>query len=253
MHTIVIAISTLAITSLIGLTPVMAGDFQASPVRVFLGDGARAGMITLTNRGDSVVRLKLSGFSWDEPPTGEPTLTPTEALVLFPSLIELGPGQTRRVRVGVSTRDSGREETYRVIVEELPDHGAPRKNGISIRMRMSIPIFVDSSGTAARGEVDSARVDVAQGRQFVFTLKNLGNRHFKAGDISLALQLEGRKEPLVTKVVGWYVLAGGVREHSVALPPEAGCVTRATIGVATDFAGRLERELVVSDPACKRE
>jgi fimbrial chaperone protein len=244
--------AALAVMSFAGAPSVMAGDFQASPVRVFLEDGAKSGMLTLTNRGDRPVRLQLSGFRWDEGKTGEPSLTPTDSLVLFPSLLELNPGQMRRVRVGVNTKDGAREETYRVIVEELPDHGAPKKNGIAIRMRMSIPIFVDPRGTVARGEVESARVEVKGERQLIFTLKNLGDQHFKAGDISLSLEIKGRREPLVTKLSGWYVLAGGVREHTVALPSDARCVTRATIDVQTDFAGRLERELAVSDPACKR-
>ncbi len=251
MRTLLLA-AALAFMSLAGASSVRAGDFQASPVRVFLEDGAKSGMLALTNRGDTVVRLQLSGYAWDEGKTGAPRLTPTDALVLFPSLLELDPGQTRRVRVGVSTKGNAREETYRVIVEELPDHGAPKKNGIAIRMRMSIPVFVDPSGTLARGEVDSARVEVSGGRQLIFTLKNLGNQHFKAGEITLKLDVKGRKEPLLAKISGWYVLAGGVREHMVALPPEARCVTRVSVDVETDFAGTLERELAVSDPACKR-
>jgi len=251
MRSILIA-AALTFMSFAGASAVMAGDFQASPVRVFLEDGAKSGMLALTNRGDTVVRLQLSGYAWDEGKTGAPRLTPTDSLVLFPSLLELGPGQTRRVRVGVSAKGNAREETYRVIVEELPDHGAPKRNGIAIRMRVSIPVFVDPRGNVARGEVEGARVEVKDGRQIIFTLKNLGDQHFKAGDISLKLEIKGRKDPLLAKVSGWYVLAGGLREHMVALPPEARCVTRATIGVETDFAGRLERELAVSDPACKR-
>lgn len=236
-------------------TPVWAGDFQVNPVRVSLSPTAQAGMVTVSNRAGSSVRLQLQGFAWSETVGGEQVLTPSDRLVIFPTLLELGPGESRRVRVGLNGPPAATEETYRLIVEELPDHRTPDPKGVAIRMRMSIPIFATSADPSAeagpRGAVTEARILPGRERKLQIELGNLGVRHFKAGKIEVKLDLKGRP-PLTAKLSGWYVLAGKKRQHLVELPKEARCVTRATISVETDTAGTLEWRNELVDPACTR-
>lgn len=235
--------------------PAWAGDFQVNPVRVSLSPTAQAGMVTVSNRASAPVRLQLQGFAWSETLAGEQVLTPTERLVVFPTLLELAPGESRRVRIGLNGAPGTSEETYRLIVEELPDHRTPDPKGVAIRMRMSIPIFASSVDASVaggtRGAVSDTRVLPGRERKLRIELSNLGERHFKAGKIEVKLDLKGRA-PLTAKLSGWYVLAGKKREHLVELPREARCVTRATISVETDTAGTLEWQDELVDPACAR-
>lgn len=231
--------------------PASAGDFQVSPVRVSLSSTAQAGMVTVSNRAGAPVRLQLQGFAWSETVGGEQVLTPSERLVIFPTLLELNPGESRRVRIGLSGQPATTEETYRLIVEELPDHRTPDPKGVAIRMRMSIPVFATSGEGKALGAITEARVLPGRERKLRIELGNLGERHFKAGRIEVELELKGRP-PLTAKLSGWYVLAGQRRQHLVELPREARCITRATISVETDSAGKLEWRNELVDPACAR-
>lgn len=235
--------------------PVWAGDFQVNPVRVSLSSTAQAGMVTVSNRAGTPVRLQLQGFAWSETVGGEQVLTPSDRLVIFPTLLELGPGESRRVRVGLNSPPATAEETYRLIVEELPDHRTPDPKGVAIRMRMSIPVFASSDAgsdkAGPRGAITEAQVLPGRERKLRIELGNLGARHFKAGQIEVKLDLKGRP-PLTAKLSGWYVLAGKKREHLVTLPKEARCITRATISVETDTAGTLEWRNELVDPACAR-
>lgn len=249
MRTTFSALVALALL-LIG-APAMAGDFQVNPVRVSLSSASQAGLVTVSNRAATPVRLQLQGFAWSESVTGEPLLTPTERLVVFPTLLELAPGESRRVRVGLVGPAKAGEETYRLIVEELPDHRSKDPQGVAIRMRMSIPVFASAAETPARGAVSGARVLPGSPRKLVIELSNLGARHFKAGRIDVRLEVKGR-QPISAKLSGWYVLSGLRREHIIELPNTARCVTRATITVETDTAGTLEWQNPVVDPACAR-
>lgn len=247
MRTLLNCLVGLALLAPSGLA--RAGDFQVNPVRVFLSGGTQAGMVTVSNRGGGPVRLQLKGFAWSETLGGEPELTPTDRLVVFPTLLELGPGESRRVRVGLSAPAGAREETYRLLVEELPDHRTKDPKGVAIRMRMSIPVFSAAGNANTTGAVSDARVVAGPERKLRIELANLGDHHFKAGRIEVRLDLKGRA-PLHTQLSGWYVLAGLRREHLVALPKEARCVTHASISVETDAAGTLEWQRPVVDPAC---
>lgn len=208
-------------------------------------------MVTVSNRAGAPVRLQLQGFAWSETVGGEQVLTPSDRLVIFPTLLELNPGESRRVRIGLNGAPASSEETYRLIVEELPDHRTPDPKGVAIRMRMSIPIFASAADSSARGAVTEARVLPGRERKLRIELSNLGQRHFKAGRIEVELERKGRP-PLTANLTGWYVLAGQKREHLVELPKEARCITGAKIRVETDGAGTLEWRDGLVDPACAR-
>ena len=66
---------------------------------------------------------------------------PTDDLVAYPPLLNVGPGETRRIRLGSSVAATSIEHAYRVILTQL---AAPieRSNGVEMRMRFSIPVFV---------------------------------------------------------------------------------------------------------------
>lgn len=226
-----------------------AGDFQASPVRLYLDDALRSDVLSLVNRGTKPVRLQITTHLWSEPPVGELRLAPTTDLVVFPSLPTLAPGERRTVRVGVLAAPGEREASYRVLIEELPspdDGGAAQ--GIAIRTRLSIPVF--SARRAARAS-PALEVPHVEGRALAFAVTNAGERHVRIGELAVSLEAE-RGAATSTRLAGWYVLAGGRREYKVPLPQGMTCLRRVRVSVLVEGSATLESKVVVDDPTCPR-
>ncbi len=96
-------------------------------------------------------------------------LVQTNDLLFFPSLLEIGPGQSRRVRVGSTVPAGNSELSYRIIVEELPSAG--RAAGVvQVLTRLSVPVFVQPAAPRPK-VVLKARVE---GGQLQISLENGG-------------------------------------------------------------------------------
>ena len=84
-----------------------AATFRVSPVQVVF-DGARSSdLLTITNQSSEELRFQITAFTWDQKPSGEMELTPTNEIVFFPALLSVAPGQERKVRVGLSGAQRG--------------------------------------------------------------------------------------------------------------------------------------------------
>lgn len=200
-----------------------AGNFQVSPVRVALDDKTRSVLVTLDNRGTTPLRLQIDAHHWDETPDGETLLEPTDEVVVFPSLLELGVGESRAIRVGTTTPADERERTYRIVVEEVPDTTRPT-TGVAIRMRLSVPVFVGRRGGAALPRLEAPTVDA--GRNLHMSVVNDGDRQFKP--LALVAEIsDGRGGKVPLRIAGWYVLAHHRRDYVVPLPVRLGsCAPR---------------------------
>src|SRR5206468_4339846 len=122
-----------------------ATSFTVTPIQVVLATSTSSTLLTVANQSADTLRLEVSAFAWDQAPDGEMQLTATEDVLFFPSLLTLGPGERRNVRVGAATAAAASEKTYRIFVEELPPpeggSTAPKKSGVRILTRMGIPVF----------------------------------------------------------------------------------------------------------------
>ena len=200
-------------------TAAAATTFTVEPTQIFLSARTSGVLLTLINGGDETLRFELSAFSWTQSTTGEIQLAPTDDIVFFPSLLTVGPGESRKVRVGSVASPDVREKTYRIFVEELPPTEKP-VSGVRVLTKMGIPIFIRPAK-----EVASA------------TLNGLGQRN---GKLHFALGT----------LAGWYVLAGSHREFEVEFPQaECSRVTSVVVNVAfgTDT---LEERLQTPNGVC---
>ena len=91
--------------------PAAASNFNVNPTQVFLSSKATSALVTVRNDSTDQLRFQLSVFAWDQSPSGELVLTPTDDIVFFPSLLTLGPNEERRVRVGRVTAPGEKEKT----------------------------------------------------------------------------------------------------------------------------------------------
>jgi fimbrial chaperone protein len=186
-----------------------------NPVRIHLSGAKRSEQLKLTNNGARPARFQVTAFSWHETPAGEMKLLPTTDLLFFPSLLEIAPGQTRRVRVG-STVPPGRSElSYRIIVEELPPAGATA-GIVRVLTRLNVPVFVQPK--AARPK-PALKTRIERGQIFV-SLENGGNAYFKATELRVIARSKSGTVLLDKMLAGWYVLAFGRRDYSLVIPKD---------------------------------
>lgn len=128
-----------------GAVHAWAGAFSVTPVRIFMGLRDRAVAVTLVNEGDSPLTLQAELVLWRQDTQGQDSLQPTDDLVLSPPIIELAPQSRQVVRLArLSPPDLERQQTYRLIVREVPEIKNADQPGlqIPIALALSIPVFI---------------------------------------------------------------------------------------------------------------
>jgi P pilus assembly chaperone PapD len=113
--------------------PVLAANFALSPVDVTISHRQRSQLIVVTNQDNVPLRFQLSASRWEEHADGQMVLTPTEDVMFFPQLFDIGPHDSQNVRVGVISPAIGSEETYRLVLHQLKAFEPPRPVGIAER------------------------------------------------------------------------------------------------------------------------
>ncbi len=210
-----------------------AATFSVDPISVTLKKGGSSATIAIVNQSGQKLRLQVTGFSWQQSPAGQMQLAATDDLVFFPQLLTLDPGETRRIRVGVTAPQAATEKTFRVFMEELPSLAsivAPA-NGpqLTIRMKIGVPVFVAPIGPASfSGDVRAASV---RGDSLQFDVANTGNVHFNVADVRVATTGVSGGSPFSSDLSGWYVLAGETRHYIVPLP-KGRCASIASVSVS---------------------
>lgn len=226
-----------------------AGTFNTLPTQVTLGEDLHSSLLTLTNTGVDTLRFQVSAYAWNQGLDGNMVLTDTDDLVVFPTLLEVAPGQARRLRVGTSLTPGAVETAYRVFVEELPPLGksdhAP--TGIQVLTRVGIPVFL--TPTHRESDVVIQDATVSGGKVHV-QMGNEGNVHYMLQEVSVAGDDSHGAEAFNTRSRGWYVLPGEPRSMDFDLPADA-CTRadRLQIRAITD-QGEQTRELSLPTDAC---
>ena len=230
-----LAAKVLAVTALLGgpaIGQASASTFNVSPTQVFLSGKASSALLTLRNDSEEPLRFQLSVFAWDQSPSGEMTLAPTQDVVFFPALLTLAPKEERNIRVGRVVAPTNVERTYRIFVEELPSLEAVANPAASVKVltKMGIPIFVrpakedTAAGITGFGAHDGA---------VHFTLANSGTVHFVPEHVVVRGLADG-KSVFETAIPAWYVLAGGTRDFELPLAKED-CVRATSLQVQVAF------------------
>jgi fimbrial chaperone protein len=204
----VVALLTLCVTDGNGAA------LQVSPVIVNILPSQPATTLTLGNSGDLPIHGQLRLYAWTQR-DGDNVLTPTEALIASPPIVRIEPGERQIVRlVHVGRKPTHKEQSYRLLVDELPAADTAPGEGVSIRLRYSLPVFVQSSN--ARAPSLHFDVRMAQGE---LEVRNDGERHAQVG-ATRVVDAAGRSVQLTRGLLG-YVLAGQTRRFAVRWPAGA--------------------------------
>jgi fimbrial chaperone protein len=139
------AIAIFAILALlVSAHPSPAGQLRVEPVLLELNAPAAAASLTLRGGDDGEVVVQTRVLRWSQV-NGKETLEPTSDVVASPPSVKLAPGADYVVRVvRVTKRPVQAEESYRVLVDQLPDLRTQRTRSVNLLLRQSIPVFYRS-------------------------------------------------------------------------------------------------------------
>jgi fimbrial chaperone protein len=206
---------------------------EVMPVRLDLTRAAPNGLLTVKNGSAAPARYQIRAYGWEESPQGEMKLSDPKELSVFPALLQLAPGDSRKVRIGTTAAPGAKERTWRVFAEELPE-AVEQTKGASVRIltRVGIPVFLEPVLSESRPAVEVA---AAGGGKLEVRLRNSGTVHFRPTAINLLLTNEKGERIHDEKLNAWYVLAGAERVYPVAVPPAVcGLARRAEVIALVD-------------------
>jgi fimbrial chaperone protein len=169
--------------AMLGTTPLDAASLRMTPIGLDLSEPDKAGAISLTNTGTESVDLQVRIFRWSQV-NGKDELTETRDVLVSPPVATIKAGDTYTVRVvRIANRPVSGEETYRLVIDELPKPIDPRATGQGVRMvlRSSMPIFFTQKGIRA----DLQYSCWTQGGKTFLRITNTGKRHAKLAGMKL--------------------------------------------------------------------
>ncbi len=139
---------------------------------------------------------------------GEEKLTGTRELLVSPAVVTIPGNGSQLVRVALRRPvDAERELSYRLILTEVPQAASPDFTGLSVALRLSLPIFVAPVATAAPALEWSA---VRSGEGSVkLAARNAGNAHARVLSFDV-LSAAGSRLGLPQNVSA-YILPGQAR------------------------------------------
>lgn len=192
------------LTLLLGMAsqlPANAAALKVAPVSLSVSAPAAATTLRLTNAANRPANVQIRVFRWSQT-DGKDQLEPTRDVVVSPPIAALGAGAQQTVRVvRIAKSPISSEESYRLIVDSLPQPGS-RKNGtVSFLLRYSIPLFFVPTDTTSPRLAWSVRYDR---NRFVLSAANLGATREKITGIRLR-DADGVDRRLADGLVG-YVL-----------------------------------------------
>jgi fimbrial chaperone protein len=119
-----------------------AGQLQAAPTLLEIGPESAATRLILGNTGHESIAAQVRVYAWSQV-SGEDRLVPTDQLVVSPPIAELPAGSEQVVRVvRLGPAASERDQTFRVVVDELPRDGIGGDSTVKLRLRYVLPLFV---------------------------------------------------------------------------------------------------------------
>jgi fimbrial chaperone protein len=221
-------VTMLAVGSGLASRCAVAATLQISPVMVELSAKENASGLTLRNPGDQPLYGQVRVYSWSQV-DGEDVLSPTEEIVASPPLIQIPAQAEQLVRlVRPVPGASAAEQSYRLLIDELPDAGDKPADGVTIRLRYSVPVFVEPPGATGIPRLTWSLQRGADGWDLV--VENTGARRAQISAVEL-VDPAGAVHTLNKGLLG-YALAGRTRRWRVPLAPDAGLSGAMTIRAA---------------------
>ncbi len=119
-----------------------AASIQVSPVTLQMDAPTVATHLTVRNDSEDPTHIQVRVYRWTQV-DGEDSLERTTELVVSPPAAVVAGGGENLIRIiRLEKAPVAREESYRVLVDQLPDLVAQSGVTLQILMRYSIPVFI---------------------------------------------------------------------------------------------------------------
>src|SRR5262245_40618638 len=171
-----------AVVAFAASAPAGAGSLQVEPVLVDITAPGAATTVTLRNAGTTPIDAQIRVYRWSMV-NGKEQLDSTDDVVASPPSVTLAPkGQYVARIVRVSKRPVVGEESYRLLVDQLPDLSQQRNGAVNLMVRYSIPVFF---GAADMKNPTVAWSVATNGDKITLTARNSGDRRLRISALSL--------------------------------------------------------------------
>ena len=179
--------------------PSLAGALTVAPIRIEVAPDQTFCSLKVGNDAAQEVTVQLRGYRWRQQPDGEDALEAAPEFAINPSIVTLPAGNTRLVRCSLPAPAGAREDTFRLLVSELP-RDTPSAGTLSTLLQISIPVF--RADPAARPLLLWSKSPFECAK-----IVNDGSAHARI----VALSLYSRDGEPLTSDQGFYLLAGASR------------------------------------------
>lgn len=221
----------LTIATVLGGTGVsFSAQLRVEPVLLEMNAPAAAGSLTLRNDEDIAVAVQTRVFRWSQV-DGKEILEPTTEVVASPPAVTLTPGAEYVVRVVRVTKQPVRgEESYRVIVDQLPNLQRQQVRAVNLLIRQSIPVFF----RARQLNVSNVSWSLAYlGDKLVIVATNSGDERLRIASLSLR-DAAGRTISFGKGLVGYALGQSSMRWEAPEPPRGFGAGGSVSIAAETD-------------------
>jgi fimbrial chaperone protein len=160
-----------------------AASLRVSPVLLDMKAPQAATSISIWNDAQQPINVQVRVFRWSQK-DGADVYTPATDVVASPPITTLKAGGENIVRIVRTTKQAIQaEESYRLIVDELPDPARRQGGTVTLVLRHSIPVFFSKAEPATATPQWSVQQKPGG---FQVTVTNSGAKRFKVSNLSLA-------------------------------------------------------------------
>jgi fimbrial chaperone protein len=200
-----------------------AGSLQIEPVLIDVAAPGAASTVSLRNDGAAPINAQIRIFRWSQV-DGKERLEPTDDVVASPPAVALAPKANYVARiVRVTKRPISGEESYRVLIDQLPAPTQQRGNAVNLLVRYSIPVFF---GASDRRDPAVAWSVTVSGNKVKVTARNDGDRRIRIASLNIR-NAKGKTVSFGKGLVG-YVLGKSTADWTV---PAGGFVAEGAISI----------------------
>jgi len=180
-------------------SPAKAGSLQVEPVVLDVTAPGAASTITLHNSGATPINAQIRVFRWSLV-NGEEKLEPTDDVVASPPSMSLGPNAKNIARiVRVAKTPVAGEESYRLLVDQIPDLSQQKNGAVNLMVRYSLPVFF---GAANKKNPTIAWSVAVKGDKVTLAAHNTGDRRLRISALSVK-DAHGRSISLGSGLAGY--------------------------------------------------
>lgn len=120
-----------------------AASVRVAPISLDLRNGANASSVRVWNDDREPLNVQVRIFRWTVR-NGKDVLEPTQDVVVSPPMTVLRPGDENTIRVvRVKKQPVEGRESYRLIIDQLPDRTKRRPGTVNVLVRHAIPVYFE--------------------------------------------------------------------------------------------------------------